>query len=188
MDKGRGKKWPQRDQEYLWHCLMRKYWLLLYYSFNPEQTECLCSFFFGLCFEGGPSRRWRHDRWVLVYAVPYPSVTDGRYSKRRTKGMWEMLPFCKQHVLHAFLLCLCRCSPSLLTEQHFSQQNVSINLYLHCCCGSCIPHKIALMVKLNFWPAIQLASHWCSELTAGTIQRVLGSLQHRCWLKTTECR
>lgn len=48
--------------------------------------------------------------------------------------------------------------PSLLIEWRFSQQNVSVNLYLHhCCgCGSCIPHKIALMVKLNFQPAIRL--------------------------------
>lgn len=62
----------------------------------------------------------------------------------------------KQHVSQAFLLC--RRSPSLWTERRFSQQNVSVSLYLHRCCGrgSCIPHKIALMVKLNFWPAIRL--------------------------------
>lgn len=92
LDKGRGKKWPQRDQEYLWHCLMRKYWLLLNYPVNTEQTECLCSFLFGFCFEGGPSRRWKHGRWVLVYAVPDSSVTDGCCSTKRTKGMWECCP------------------------------------------------------------------------------------------------
>lgn len=158
MDKGRGKKvTAERSRVHLWHCLMRKYdscWITLLMQSRQSVSVRFCLGF----FLGGPSRRGKHGRWVLVYAAPRTSVTDGCCFARRTKGMWQMQSFCKQHVLHAFLLYLCWCSSRLFIEQRFSQQNVSINLYLHhCCgCGSCIPHKIALMVKLNFWPAIQL--------------------------------
>lgn len=37
---------------HLWHCLMRKQWLLLNHPANTEQTEHLGSFLFGFCFEG----------------------------------------------------------------------------------------------------------------------------------------
>lgn len=70
-----------------------------------------------------------------------------------------MQSFCKQHSL-----CVCSSAPPvlmlplLLTERRFIQQSGSVNLDLHHCSGSgaCIPCKTALIVKLNFWPAVQL--------------------------------
>lgn len=90
--------------------------------------------------------------------VLFPAgVTDGSRSARGAEGCDNPV-LCKQHVPPAFLLCSCPRSPSSLKEPRFSQQDGSVNLYLHHRrgCGSCIPHKIALMGTLNFWPALWL--------------------------------
>lgn len=112
-----------------------------------------------LCVCVCPSGRRTHGRWVWVCVVPNTSGIDGCFSKGRMKGMWPMQSFCKQHSL-----CVCFSAPPvlmlpfLLTERCFTQQSGSVNLDLHHCSGSGarVPCKTALIVKLNFWPAVQL--------------------------------